>query len=132
MGKADSGTGKGKGRRIMPEATTKMKITEYDPAIIEKFVGSKQRIFIAITNATKDDIEYATNFYKNFGTIKQSDLRDNMAVLGYNETGELEFILRSVNSEREYQEWQEEVRKKVKAKDKRNKEREAKEIKEKE
>lgn len=127
MEKADSGTEKEKGgERIMSGATTEMKITEYDPLIIEKFVDSKQPIFITVTNATKDDIEYINKLLKNPNNIKQADLRDNMCLIKPDKDRGWCVILRSAKLEREYQDWQEEVRKKVEAKDKRNKEREGK------
>ena len=81
---------------------------------------------ISISTPTKEDIDYARKLLQNPENIKQSDLRDNMVVREYNEKGEIVDTLRSAKLEREYQEWQEEVRKKVEAKDKRNKEREAK------
>ena len=95
---------------IMPEATTGIKITKYDPAIMKKFVGSKQPIYITIANATKDDTEYANKLLKNPDNIKQADLRDNMCIIQPNKERGWRDVLRSAKREREYQEGQEKIK----------------------
>lgn len=99
---------------------------------LEESGETKGARFIRIKNPTESDSEYGSILLQNPNNIKQSDLRDNMSLFECDEKGIWHEILRSAKLEREYQEWQEEVRKKVEAKDKRNKEREAKEIKRKE
>lgn len=79
-------------------------------SIIREHIGPPLT-FIQIDNPSKDDIEYARRISSDIDNIEQSDLRDGMQIIEISEEG-THTILRSAKLEREYQAWQEEVRRK--------------------